>query len=551
MDLSDKLTVFVITVGEESTPACLAALREQDVGFALKIIDHVAPMEAAFQQMLDTCDTPYFVQVDADMILYPQAVRILYQAIVDEPSNTMMVSYPLHDVHLDRAIVGVKIYRHDIAKQFPYQSDFSCEMGQLKQAEAAGYRYYSHFKDMLDLSLCLGEHGTCFTPRSIFERYRNLMQRYRLYPFVGWLRSWPQEFLRRYQESPTDLNLYALLGAVVGLTSDLSRCKQDKDYREYDKMEDFKTLRSHLVGKGPSDLNLYVTSKCNFKCWFCRRQFIETEEMPDMGPFLIEKVMSKFPTIKSACLAGFGEPFLNPHLPKIAQALNEYGIKPSIITNGSLLEERAKELDLVDLSFISVSLNESDAKAYERTHGVQMFDQVLRGIRYVVVQKKHPVMLSKVVTKQNHQGIPAFLKLALELGVTSVNLVNLLPHHAMIEDDETFWKSVITEEDAEVLNALKTYHNSPGAELVRVWPIPISTEGCSHVCQSPWRSIGVDSWGFYSPCRRILPPARENGHIDNEEVWLGKAFCDMRASVLGDGPQANLCAKCFANRRDF
>lgn len=555
VDLSDRLTVFVITVGEETTQACLDALREQDVGFRLKIIDHVAPMEAAFQQMLDTCETPYFVQVDADMVLYPHAIRTLYRAIIDEPNDMMMVNYPLHDVHLDRAIVGVKIYRHDIAKQFPYQSDFSCEMGQLQKAETAGYRYRSHFKHMLDFSLCLGEHGTHFTPRSIFERYRNLMQRYRLYPFMGWLRPWPQEFLRRYQEDPTDLNLYALLGAIVGLTSDLSQCKQDKDYREYDKMEDFKALRTHLVGGGPQDLNLYVTTKCNFKCWFCRRQQDKVEDMPDMIPAMVERTLRKFPTIKNVCIAGFGEPLMHPRLDELVGVLNSHGIKPSIITNGVLLAKRIDDLAKMDLSFISVSLNESNAEAHERTHGVKMFDRVIEGIRAAVALHKYPVVLGKVVYKQNYQDISAFLELALSLGVDSVNFVNLLPHKdALTEAEEKeFWSQVITQEDKQVLQAIEGYKELPGADLVRVWPVPISADvsRCPHVCRSPWQSIGVDARGHYSPCRRIMPPAERFGHVDNAGLWQGKAYQVMRQSVLGEGTQARLCEKCFANWRDY
>jgi len=35
----------------------------------------------AFQAMLDTCDTPYYVQVDEDMLLHPDAVRRLHASM--------------------------------------------------------------------------------------------------------------------------------------------------------------------------------------------------------------------------------------------------------------------------------------------------------------------------------------------------------------------------------------------------------------------------------------------------------------------------------------
>ena len=76
----DHVTVFVTTVGAPSYDACRQHLGAQDCAFRLQVIDRVAPMSAAFQRMLDECPTPFFVQVDEDMLLYPHAVRTLYEA---------------------------------------------------------------------------------------------------------------------------------------------------------------------------------------------------------------------------------------------------------------------------------------------------------------------------------------------------------------------------------------------------------------------------------------------------------------------------------------
>ena len=75
IDISDLVTVFVSTVGYPTFESCIENLQRQDCIFELNVIDHVAPMSAAFQRMLEECVTPYFVQVDEDMLLYPGAVR--------------------------------------------------------------------------------------------------------------------------------------------------------------------------------------------------------------------------------------------------------------------------------------------------------------------------------------------------------------------------------------------------------------------------------------------------------------------------------------------
>ena len=73
--------VFVSTVGYPTYQECLEGLAAQDSKFTLKIVDHVAPMSAALQRMQDECTTPYYVQVDEDMLLYPQAIRTLHERI--------------------------------------------------------------------------------------------------------------------------------------------------------------------------------------------------------------------------------------------------------------------------------------------------------------------------------------------------------------------------------------------------------------------------------------------------------------------------------------
>ena len=71
-----ELTVFVISAGDNpSLGACLSQLEaeQERTPFILERIIDVRPMGAAFQQMLDRCTTPYFIQVDEDMVLHTGA----------------------------------------------------------------------------------------------------------------------------------------------------------------------------------------------------------------------------------------------------------------------------------------------------------------------------------------------------------------------------------------------------------------------------------------------------------------------------------------------
>jgi len=552
LDLRGNLTAVVITSGEGSFDGCIAALNHQDCQFDINIIRDVAPLNKAFQAALDSVKTEYYVEVDADMTLHRFAIRKLYETIVKEPSNVMMVALPLLDIHLNQAIVGVKIFRTKIVREFPYQESAACEMDQLDRAAEAGYTFKVYGKLLDNLSDCIGWHGNQLMQprheRDLFARYKRLFERYRLDPEkMGWLIKWPQEFLERYQRNPTQGNLFALLGAASGLTSDLSKATTEKDYRETRTMPEYNILKKHLTPKGPTDLNLYTTAKCNFRCWFCRRELIGVEHIPDMTPEMLVRILKQFPDIKTSCLAGFGEPLMNPHIVELAQELNRYGVAPNLITNGSLLANKIDDLCKAKFGMISVSLNATTQEEHEQIHGVPMWGTVIDGIKKLVRAGFCQVGLSMVVTKQNYKTIPLFIRLGASLGVHIINLISLLPHG--LPDDETFWDSVITKEDTEILQEIEKYKHSLGAHLVFQWPVPISRDAslCPHTCDSPWTSVGVDGRGYFSPCRRILPPAIEFMMGAGKSIWTGDGFRDARGSVLGEGSIKDLCDKCWGN----
>ena len=114
----DDTTVFISTIGDDANFAdCISHLRAQTVNTLIEIIDHVAPMSAAFQQMHLRCRTEYYVQVDEDMILLPHAIQALRSSIGSLPETVAMICAPLWDCDAHCSIYGVKICRSAIVKQ--------------------------------------------------------------------------------------------------------------------------------------------------------------------------------------------------------------------------------------------------------------------------------------------------------------------------------------------------------------------------------------------------------------------------------------------------
>lgn len=246
--IEDEVTVFVSTIDNVSFPDCMKHLAKQDCHFRLEVIENVAPMSAAFQQMIDRCRTPYYVQVDEDMLLKPHAIRTLYECVRASDIDHAIVVRLLWDDHLERAIQGVKIYRHGIVSKFPYRDVQSCERDQVARFQEQGFKigrpidrvYYE------DCPEVLGYHGRFFHAESVYERYFTLMQKRRKYAGkVNWLDKHLIDFFERFKKEPTEFNLMAILGVLAGhlLGHHSQTDAGEKDFRRYNSLPGLQSAR--------------------------------------------------------------------------------------------------------------------------------------------------------------------------------------------------------------------------------------------------------------------------------------------------------------------
>ncbi len=250
----DDTTVFLTTIGDSVNFAdCLVHLETQTVRCRFEVIDHVRPISAAFAQMQSRCRTPYYVQVDEDMLLNPNALEQLRELIGRAEPSVPLVCAPLWDCDASRPILGVKIYRYDIVKRFPYHDILSCEVNQLKRMANAGHHALVLSSDEAD-AVCLGEHGKHYTPQTIFRRWQRLFHKHNELGNQRWMDPWPRRLLDRYMETKEDLHLYAALGAIAGIGS-----RADRN-RELDWLEPNPALMrmQHyfpLSGEAPDDVS--------------------------------------------------------------------------------------------------------------------------------------------------------------------------------------------------------------------------------------------------------------------------------------------------------
>lgn len=508
--------------------------------FNYREITNVAPMSAAFNAMLK-CETPYFIQVDADMVLTGHSVENLYNAISTAPSNVAIYCDWLWGDIEERPICGVKAYRADIVKRYPFTDCYSCETDQQKRMEADGYKSVIAPVPGWTAGDCTGVHHGAATPELAFARWYRLMQKSRRYDYMTWLSPYPRRLFERYLLNPDERLLGALCGALAGLGSPLGK-DAESDYRNPPR--GYRRLKAVLSG-GPSELVVYCTTRCNHACPHCARTINDKREPADFAPAMLEQVLTLHPSIKSACLAGFGEPLLNPHMRELCDVLRVRGKPYGLITNGALLAKMVGDVAAWGCSYVAVSINTADAAEHKALSGVDNFDEICTGIRELAATGTN-AGINHIVTTRNLGDVPRVLELAHDLGARFVNLVNLLPHGGPTDE---FWSSVLTTEHVDAIDALKT---APHADLVNVWPKLITRDSePPRACKSPFAALGVDPLGHVTGCRRVVGPQPENGHFAHRDLWHNDHFSGLRRAMSGDSELFEECTACFASWVDY
>lgn len=210
-DYRKELTVFHITCGAAAYKRSKSSIENQTCKFNFFTIENIAPMGAAFQEMINRCTTKYFVQVDEDMILLPNAIETLYFEIKKQNEKIAMVWFPLEDKHLDHVISGIKIYAHEWYKQVYFKHTLHCEIDQNKRIKNMGGEIVGN----LEMPI-LGYHGTKYTQKEMFERCKMLAIKQKLIHELNWKKPLFKKIVDKLGLDTESLEFWELVGWISG-----------------------------------------------------------------------------------------------------------------------------------------------------------------------------------------------------------------------------------------------------------------------------------------------------------------------------------------------
>jgi len=183
----------------------------------------------------------------------------------------------------------------------------------------------------------------------------------------------------------------------------------------------------------PLGIDTDPSNLCNFNCIWCNSAGFRAESPHTMPSGHLLKLADFYKQwgVKSTCVAGGGEPLLNPDFTDFIYRLKENGIESGIITNGSLMTTEQMEAIVKCSRWCGFSVDAGTSRVYSIVHGLndsgKMFEKVLRNIQKMTRLKAKlgsdlEVTFKYLLHPLNVETILDATKIACDIGVNTFHL---------------------------------------------------------------------------------------------------------------------------------
>jgi radical SAM protein with 4Fe4S-binding SPASM domain len=180
--------------------------------------------------------------------------------------------------------------------------------------------------------------------------------------------------------------------------------------------------RSHGGLMGPMVTNVQLTRACNLTCGHCFVDVWRKRDPNELSTQQFDLLFAELARVGApiVILAG-GEPMLRPDFWEIAESAGKHGLDAALCTNATLIrDQNAARLVASPIRWYSISLDGPDAETHDDLRGEGRFEHALRGIRALLKAGAKEVKIRVTATAKNAHTLPAFAKVARDLGVHKV-----------------------------------------------------------------------------------------------------------------------------------
>jgi radical SAM protein with 4Fe4S-binding SPASM domain len=302
-------------------------------------------------------------------------------------------------------------------------------------------------------------------------------------------------------------------------------------------------LLSRLTGRvffrgKPVTLSIEPTNNCNLRCPECPSGMnILTRKRGSMDLERFKKIISQLsPELFHLTLYFQGEPYLNPLFFEMVKFAHIHNIRVDTSTNGHYLDAKNVASTLASgLDRLIISLDGTDAGAYQQYRIGGSFEKVIRGISEVVRQKKEnrsakpTVELQFLVLASNQHQMKEIKKLGRELGVDRVTLktaqfYNTENGNPLMPDPGKY---------------SRYKKNNAGRWMLK--------NRLPDHCFRMWRGCVITWDGQVVPCCFDKDALMVMGSVDETpfaEIWTNKDYDHFRKTILYKRKSVEMCRNC-------
>ena len=316
----------------------------------------------------------------------------------------------------------------------------------------------------------------------------------------------------------------------------------------------------------PMKVDFFITEKCNLRCAFCNYPHVPKERLKKE---LTEKELMRIVDwcgqheVKIMGILG-GEPFVRKVvLLKLMERIKSYGIEGSLVTNGTLLDEKSiRKIVEMKWDLIRFSID-GDEKTHDILRGVKGCYAIakrnlmeFKRIKESLDSNYPTIEINFVLCNANFEKARNVVELASE---ANVNFIYFLPvieltkraKELKIKKDE--WR-IVKEELKDVDKLAKKLGIKTNLNEILVEKIP--TKNIKEIiaewarkgrifipCFLPWYTMSIDAIGNVTPCCNLQSIGENVRNKSLDEIWFGEAFNSIRKTMLS-GKLFEECSRC-------
>ena len=284
----------------------------------------------------------------------------------------------------------------------------------------------------------------------------------------------------------------------------------------------------------PKTLVLYLTTRCNIRCFICRREDFKGEDIDLANLVKVENAVRHATTID---LTGWGECFLFKDVEKVLQFIFSHNSRINLIqitSNGTLLSARIAGLLAGHLHSLTISLNAATASTYNRDMVHADFDTTIGRIKEFMANlqeiDRRKIALHFVAHTENFRELPKFVELAYELGIGRITIGNYLVGNT---EHEIYSLLTVKEEFNLVIDATLELGNKLKVEICNARKFFTSSPPPPpQQCKDPFDTCFINPDGLVAgPC--CFSGEEKMGNVYEssfESVWFGEKYEKLRRS---------------------